>query len=157
MRTPRLPLVLSLAAAVVFGQSAATPASGSSGAKSTKSAKATRPGPSVTFQAHNEGGAEGAIYGDDNLVTVTIDSSGIRYQSKGMDKPVSISWAEVSGWQPNNFTSKRPSRTTTGDYGIGIHQGAKYISFRTRNGRDYSAALKALRTLAYAKEQAGIG
>ena len=67
-------------------------------------------------------------------------------------------WATVAGWQSHNFTSKKPSSTgaDTGDYGIGIYQ-ARYFSFRTHNGRDYLAAIKALRAFASAKERPGIG
>lgn len=126
------------------------------------SGEVAKPPVSVTFEAHNEGGVEGAIYGDENLVTVTIDSTGIRYTVKSansVDKPLSLTWAQVSGWQANNFTSKRPSRAAAGggDFGIGIYLGARYFSFRTRNGNDYLAAVKALRGYAYAKERSGIG
>jgi hypothetical protein len=145
-------IVCFLGAATLVGQSA-KPASGGG----PKAAKATKAVPPVTFEAHNEGGVEGPIYGDENLVTVTIDAAGIRYQGKGMDKPYAIPWDQVTGWQPNSFTSKSASRTASGDYGIGIYQGAKYSSFRTRNGHDYAAAVKALRVLAYAKERPGIG
>jgi hypothetical protein len=126
-------------------------------AKPTKAKKATQAIPPVTFEAHNEGGVEGRIYGEENLVTVTIDSTGISYRGKGMDKPYSIPWAQVSDWQPNNFTSYSPGRGSGGDFGIGVHQGARYFSFRTRNGRDYIAAIKTLRALASAKEHPGIG
>ena len=130
-------------------------------AQTSKPTKATKPAkaiPPVTFQAHNEGTPEGAIYGDQNLITVTIDSTGIHYQGKGTDKPTDMPWASIAAWQPNNFTSKKPSGTgaETGDYGIGINQ-ARYFSFRTRNGRDYLAAVKALRAFAAAKERPGIG
>ena len=118
--------------------------------------KATKAVPPVTFEAHNEGSVEGAIYGDDNVITVTIDSSGIHYQAKGAD-PLIVKWDDLSDWQPNNFTSRSPSGTSAGEYGIGIHQGARYLSFRTRNGHDYVAALKALRAFAAAKEKPGIG
>ncbi len=126
--------------------------------KPAKPTKATKEIPPVAFKAHNEGTPEGAIYGDQNLVAVTIDTAGIHYQGKGMDKPSDMPWASVSGWQANNFTSKKPSSTgaETGDYGIGINQ-ARYFSFRTRNGRDYLAAIKALRAFAEAKERPGIG
>ena len=121
--------------------------------------KATKAIPPVTFDAHNEGSVEGPIYGDENLISLTIDSTGLHYQGKTQDKPVTIKWEELSGWQPNNFTSRSPSRTsaTGGDYGIGIYLGARYISFRTRSGHDYMAAVKALRTLASTKERPGIG
>ena len=126
--------------------------------KPTKPAKATKAIPPITFQAHNEGNPEGTIYGDANTVTVTIDATGIHDQGKGMDKPYDMPWASVAGWQANNFTSKKPSGTgaETGDYGIGINQ-ARYFSFRTRNGRDYLAAIKALRSFASSKERPGIG
>ena len=125
--------------------------------KAAKAKKETKATPPVTFEAHNEGSVEGAIYGLENLISVTIDSTGIQYKDKSMDKPVSISWAQVSGWQANNFTSRSPGRSDDGDFGIGIYQGARYFSFRTRKGRDYLAAIKILRTLATAKERPGIG
>lgn len=125
--------------------------------KPTKEKKATRAIPPVSFEAHSEGSVEGPLYGDENLVTVTIDSAGIRYQGKGMDKPVTMTWDQVSDWQPNNFTSYSPGRAGAGDFGIGVHQGGHYLSFRTRNGRAYLAAIKALRALAPAKERPGIG
>jgi hypothetical protein len=130
--------------------------------KPTKSKKATKEIAPITFQAHNEGTPEGAVYSDANTVTVTIDATGIHYQGKSMDKPMDkpydMPWASVSGWQANNFTSKKPSGTgaETGDYGIGVNQ-ARYFSFRTRNGRDYLGAIKALRAFAAAKEHPGIG
>jgi len=126
-------------------------------AKPTKEKKATKTIPPVTFEAHNEGSVGGRIYGDENIVSVTIDVTGIRYQGKGMDKPYSIPWDQVSDWQANNFTSYSPGRGTGGDFGIGVHQGARYFSFRTRNGRDYTAAIKALRARAPLKEHPGIG
>jgi hypothetical protein len=125
--------------------------------KSPKSKKATKAPVIATFEAHNEGSVEGAIYGDENLVSVTIDAAGIRYQAKGADKPVVMVWDAISDWQPNNFTSYSPGRAGAGDYGIGVHMGGKYLSFRTRNGRDYAAALKALRAQAPSKERPGIG
>jgi len=124
-------------------------------AKAAKAGKATKTPPSVTVEAHNEG--VGDIYGDENVVSVTIDSAGIRFQGKGMDKPIALTWAQVSGWQANRFTSYSVNRTTGGDFGIGIYQDAKYFSFRTHNGRDYTAAIKALRRYAGAKERAGMG
>jgi hypothetical protein len=148
--------VASIAVYPAPGQDA-KPASGAKSTKPGKEKKATKAIPPVTFQAHNEGSAEGAIYGEENLVTLTIDSTGIQYKSKTMEKPVSILWAQVAGWQPNNFTSRSPSRPDGGDFGIGIYQGAQYLSFRTRNGRDYTAAIKALRALAALKERPGIG
>lgn len=126
--------------------------------KPTNPAKPTKTIPSVTFQAHNEGTPEGPVYGEANTVTVTIDATGIHYQGKGMEKPYDMPWASIAAWQPNNFTSKKPSGTgaATGDYGIGINQ-ARYFSFRTRNGRDYLGAIKALRAFAAVKEHPGIG
>ena len=165
MRSRPFPIILmavSLAPSPSFGQ----PAKATSAEKSTtpNAKKVTKAIPPVTFDAHNEGSVEGPIYGDENLVSLTIDSTGLTFvsknqQAKGQDKPVTIKWAELSGWQPNNFTSRSPSRTSAagGDYGIGIYLGTRYISFRTRSGRDYMAALKALRTLASAKERPGIG
>jgi len=160
MQGRRFPIILMaayLAPSLAYGQ----PAKPTSAAKSTtvNARKATKAIAPVTFDAHNEGSVEGAIYGGENLISITIDSAGIRYQSKGQDKPTTIKWEELSGWQPNNFTSRSPSRKSTagGDYGIGIYLGARYISFRTRSGRDYMAAVKALRTLASAKERSGIG
>ena len=133
-----------------------TSATKSTAANAKKATKAISP---VTFEAHNEGSVEGSIYGDENLASITIDSSGLRYQNKGQDKPTTIKWDDLSGWQPNNFTSRSASRnnTTGGDYGIGIYLGARYLSFRTRSGQDYLAGIKALRTLASAKERPGIG
>jgi hypothetical protein len=130
-------------------------------AKPTKS-KATKAPVMVTFtfEAHNEGSPEGPIYGDENLISLTIDSTGIHFLKKNApatDKPTAIPWDQVSGWQPNNFTSRSPAGTAPGDYGIGLYQGARYFSFRTRNGHDYTAALKALRALAPLKERPGIG
>jgi hypothetical protein len=125
--------------------------------KPAKAKKATRAIPPFTFEAHTEGTSEGAIYGEDNLVSVTIDATGIHYQGKGMDKTYSIPWDQVSDWQPNNFTSYSPSHRTGGDFGIGVHQGGRYFSFRTRNGPDYTAAIKTLRAFAPSKERAGIG
>ena len=156
----RLAIILTVAylvASPVFGQTAkATGATKSTALKATKAAK---PIPPVTFEAHNEGSVEGPIYGEENLVSLTIDSAGLRYQSNGQDKPVTITWDQLSGWQPNNFTSRSPGHASTngGDYGIGIYLGARYLSFRTRSGRDYLAAVKALRALAAAKERPGIG
>ncbi len=150
--------------AVWFTRCAAVPAcaqdakitSATKSTEVTKATKAKKTPPPVTFEAHNEGSVEGNIYGSENLVSVTIDSAGIRYQARSMDKPISLTWAQVSGWQANNFTSHSPSHAG-GDFGIGIYQGAVYISFRTRNGSDFTAAVKLLRALAYAKERAGIG
>jgi len=141
-------IILAILAAAAMAQT-------SKPAKPTKATKEIAP---ITFQAHNEGTPEGIIYGEANLVTVTIDSTGIHYQGKGMDKPYDMPWASIAAWQPNNFTSKKPSGTgaATGDYGIGINQ-ARYFSFRTRNGRDYLGAIKALRGFAAAKERPGIG
>jgi hypothetical protein len=159
-------LTILMAAYLALSLASGQPAKPTSAAKSTtiNPKKATKSIPPVTFDAHNEGSVEGPIYGDENLVSVTIDSAGLAFlsknqQSKGQDKPVTIKWDELSGWQPNNFTSRSPSRTsaTGGDYGIGIYLGARYISFRTRSGRDYMAAVKVLRTLASAKERPGIG
>ena len=146
MKVPRPLLIVLMAASSVgafpvFGQTA----------KPTKATKATKEIPPFTFEAHNEGSVEGAIYGDENLVTVTIDAAGFRYQSKSMDKPISIIWDQLSGWQANNFTSYSPGRAGGGDFGIGIYQGAHYLSFRTRNGRDYTSAIRALRALAAPK------
>ena len=108
----------------------------------------------VTFEAHNEGVE---IYGDSNLVSVTIDRFGIRYQAKGKSDAQTIPWAQVSGWQANSFTTRNPNRAVDGDFGIGIYQNEHYISFRTRNGRDYMAAVNVLRTLAADKRRPGIG
>ena len=130
--------------------------SASKATQATNTTKAKKAPPPVTFEAHNEGSVEGNIYGDENLVSVTIDSEGIRYQGKGMEKPFSMPWVQVSGWQANNFTSRNPKRPS-GDFGIGVYLGARYFSFRTRNGRDFTAAVKLLRILAYAKERSGIG
>lgn len=165
MRVGPFPIILiaaSLAPWLAFGQAKppASPAK-STAAKSTtpEVKKATKAIAPVTFDAHNEGSVEGSVYGDENLVSVTIDSAGFHYQAKGQDKPETIKWDELSGWQPNNFTSRSPSQksATGGDYGIGIYLGSRYISFRTRSGRDYLAALKALRAAASAKERPGIG
>jgi hypothetical protein len=150
--------VASLAAIATWAQDI-RPALAPGDTKATQAAKATtakKTPPPVTFEAHNEGSVEGNIYGNENLVSVTIDSDGIRYQGKGMDKPFSMPWVQVSGWQANNFTSRSPSHAG-GDFGIGVYLGARYFSFRTRNGRDYTAAVKELRALAYAKERPGIG
>lgn len=119
-----------------------------------KPKKATEALVSVTFEAHNEA-IEGSIYGDANLVSVTIDKVGVQYHAKGTDKPEIIPWAEVSGWRANNFTSYSPSRASNGDFGIGIYRNQVYFSFRTRNGRDYLAAVKALRAFAPEKERPG--
>ena len=137
----------------------AKPTSAAAKATTANAKKVTKAIQPVVFDAHNEGSVEGPIYGEENLVSVTIDSAGLRYQSKGQDKPVTIKWDELSGWQANNFTSRSPGRTTAagGDYGIGIYLGARYFSFRTRSGQDFTAAVKALRTLASAKERPGIG
>ncbi len=160
MRARRFPIV-SIAACLALSLGPAQPAKPASAAKATtvNPKKATKAIAPVTFEAHNEGSVEGHIYGDENLVSFTIDSDGLHYLSKTQDKPVTIKWADLSGWQPNNFTSRSPSRTSTteGDYGIGIYLGARYISFRTRSGHDYMAAVKALRTLASIKERPGIG
>lgn len=120
-----------------------------------KKTKATRAALSVTFEAHNEG--TGEIYSDENLVTVTIDRAGFRYRGVGMDKPFALTWDQVSGWQPNRFTSYSTARPVGGDFGIGIYQDARYFSFRTHNGRDFDAAVKALRLYARDKERAGMG
>lgn len=148
-------------AASAFAQTAkptaaAKPAAKSTEAKPTKPAKTIEP---VTLEVHNEGSVEGAIYGNENLVTLTIDSAGLHYQRKDEEKPTAVTWDQLSGWQPNNFTSRTPGHTsvTGGDYGIGLYLGSRYISFRTRSGRDYLAALKALRTMAAPKERPGIG
>jgi hypothetical protein len=124
-------------------------------AHGAKRAKATKPPVTVTFEAHNEG--VGEIYGAENLVTVTIDSEGIRYQGKSMEKPYALRWEQVSGWQPNYFTSYSPGRASGGDFGIGLYQDARYFSFRTRNGAAFTAAVKALRAYAPAKERTGMG
>jgi hypothetical protein len=157
----RLKAVCLIAVYLVAGSASGQTAKPTSAAKSTapNAKKATKAIPPVTFEAHNEGSVEGHIYGEENLVSFTIDSAGLRYQGKGQDKPVTITWDQLSGWQPNNFTSRSPSRasTTGGDYGIGIYLGPRYFSFRTQSGRDYMAAVKALRTLAPAKERPGIG
>jgi hypothetical protein len=108
----------------------------------------------VTFEAHNEGVE---IYGDSNLVSVTIDRFGIRYQAKGASTAQTIPWAQVSGWQANSFTTRSPSRAGDGDFGIGIYQNERYISFRTRSGRDYIAAVNVLRALAADKRRPGMG
>jgi hypothetical protein len=141
----------------LFGQTPKPTQAAKQTIRATTAKKATKAIPPVNFDAHNEGSVEGAIYGDENLVRVTIDSAGIRYQSKSMEKPVALTWGQVAGWQANNFTSRSPSHTTSGDYGIGIYEGGVYLSFRTKNGLDYVAAIKALRTVASAKERAGIG
>jgi hypothetical protein len=160
MRGRRFAIIL-MAACLAPVLASAQSAKQTNAAKSTTAnpKKATKAIPPVTFEAHNEGSVEGHIYGDENLISVTIDSAGIRYQSKGQEKPVTIRWDELSGWQPNNFTSRSPSRksATGGDYGIGIYLGARYLSFRTQSGHDYTAAVKALRTLASLKERPGIG
>ena len=114
--------------------------------------KATTAPISVTFEAHNEG--TGEIYGEENLVTVTIDSAGVRYQGKGMDKPYVMPWDQIGGWQPNVFNSISPKRSSGGDFGIGIYQ-ARYFNFRTHNGTDFLAAVKALRKYAADKERKG--
>jgi hypothetical protein len=142
-------------AASVAGQGKPTEAKPTQ--QATKARKETKAIPPVTFQAHNEGSVEGAIYGEENLVSVTIDSAGIHYKNKTQDKPTTITWDQVAGWQANNFTSRSPNRPDGGDFGIGIYQGTVYLSFRTKNGRDYLAALKALRTVVPAKERPGIG
>lgn len=146
-------LIVTFAAFAVIPAFGQAPAS----AKATKSRRATKAAPPFTFEAHNEGSVEGAVYGDANLVAVTIDSTGIRYQGKGVDKPYSIPWDQVSSWQANSFTSIKPGRADGGDFGIGVYQGAHYFSFRTRNGGDYLAAVRILRALASSKERAGIG
>ncbi len=120
-----------------------------------KKSKATQAPISVTFEAHNEG--TGEIYSPENVVTVTIDKTGFRYQGKGMDKPYALTWAQVSGWQPNRFTSYSTKRPTGGDFGIGIYQDARYFSFRTHNGLDFTAAVNALRAYALDKERTGMG
>jgi len=145
--------VASFAAVSTRAQDAKTTAA----TKGTQTTKAKKAPPPVIFEAHNEGSVEGNIYSNENLVSVTIDSDGIRYQGKGTDKPFSMTWAQVSGWQANNFTSRSPGRAGDGDFGIGVYLGTRYFSFRTHNGRDFTAAVKVLRTLAYAKERAGIG
>jgi hypothetical protein len=125
----------------------------------SKPTSAKKSPPPFTFEAHNEGSIEGAIYGAENLVSVTIDVSGIHYQAKsGKDtgQPVSISWDQVSDWQPNIF-ARGSGSSGAGDFGIGIHQDAHYFSFRTRSSRDFAAAVKALRVFASAKERPGIG
>jgi hypothetical protein len=125
--------------------------------KSTAHAKATKTTPAFTFEAHNEGSAEGGIYGESNLVSLTIDAVGISYRGAGSDKPNSMTWAQISGWQANNFTSRSPGSGAPGDFGIGVYVGARYLSFRTRNGREYTGAIRVLRVLAAAKERPGIG
>jgi hypothetical protein len=155
-----LGVVLVLAASMTASLAPGQDVKPTTAAKATKPAKAkkvTKAIPPFTFEAHTEGTSEGAIYGEENLVSVTIDATGIRYRGKGMDKPYAIPWDQVSDWQPNNFTSYNPSSGKGGDFGIGVHQGARYFSFRTRNGRDYLAAIKTLRAFAPAKERAGIG
>jgi hypothetical protein len=151
-------LILVMVYAVSF---AALSASGqdtksTTAAKATNTTKAKKAPPPITFEAFNEGSVEGNIYGAENLVSVTIDADGIRYQGKGMDKPFAMTWAQIAGWQANNFTSRSPSHSG-GDFGIGVYLGVRYFSFRTHNGRDFTAAVKELRALAYAKERAGIG
>jgi len=95
------------------------------------------------------------------VVSVSIDADGIRYQGKSIDRPYAMVWAEVAGWRANSFTSSNPARTpkpgraNAGDFGVGIYQGSRYISFRTRSGRDYLAAVKVLRKFASAKERSG--
>ncbi len=122
-------------------------------APSTTWAKKATPAPiSVTFEAHNEGTDE--IYGEENLVTVTIDSAGIRYQGKSMDKAYVMTWEQIGGWQPNSFNSYSAKRAGGGDFGIGIYQ-ARYFNFRTHNGTDFLAAVKILRKYAAAKERKG--
>jgi hypothetical protein len=118
----------------------------------TSSAKKAPDPISVTFEAHNEGTDE--IYGEENLVTMTIDSAGIRYQGKGMDKPYVMTWEQIGGWQPNIFNSVSPKHASGGDFGIGIYQ-ARYFNFRTHNGADFLAAVKILRKYAAAKERKG--
>lgn len=140
-----------LFAVVAFAAVALLPLPGSAARKP----KATKAPVVVTFEAHNEG--RGEIYGDENLVTVTIDSAGFRYTAKGMEKPFSLKWEQVSGWQPNRFTSYPANRPTGGDFGIGIYQDAHYFSFRTHNGLDFTAAVKALRAYAQDKERTGMG
>jgi hypothetical protein len=161
MRCGRFHIILLAASLAPWPSAEQTAKPTTSAAKSTNAnpKKATKAIPAVTFDAHNEGSVEGPVYGDENLVSLTIDSAGLHYAPKGQDKPVTIKWDELSGWQPNNFTSRSPSRTSSrgGDYGIGIYLGTRYISFRTQSGRDYLAAMKALRTLASAKERPGIG
>ena len=124
-------------------------------AHAARDKKATKALITVTFEAHNEG--TGEIYGEENLVTVTIDSVGIRYQGKGNEKAYTLKWDQVSGWQPNRFTSYSTGRAAGGDFGIGIYQDARYFSFRTHNGADFAAAVKALRAFALAKERTGMG
>jgi hypothetical protein len=135
---------------------AAASLAASSALGQTAKAKAGTKAPvSITFEAHNES-IEGDLYGNENLVSVTIDGAGIRYQAKGADKPQTIPWTEVSGWRANNFTSfNKPDHILNGDFGIGIYQNQLYFSFRTRNGRDYTAANKALRAFASQKERPG--
>lgn len=147
----------SFAALSTSGQDAKSTAAAKAPKSTKASAKTQKSISPLTFDAHNEGSVEGNIYGSENLVSVTIDSEGIRYQGKDMDKPFSMPWAQISGWQANNFTSRSPARAGGGDFGIGVYLGARYFSFRTQNGRDFTAAVKVLRALAYAKERAGIG
>ncbi len=118
-------------------------------------ANAAKPQPApFTFDAHNEGAVEGRIYGDENLVSVTIDHDGIRYTAKGLDKPFTMRWDQVAAWQPNTFARERSG--TKGDFGIGI-QGPRYFSFRTRSRTDFASAVKALKAFAPLKERPGIG
>jgi hypothetical protein len=152
MRTLLLPALAIIALAAASGQNTKP-----TNAKPTKDRKATRPIPAVTFEAHNEGMVEGDIYGQENLVSLTIDSQGVQYKSKTAEKPILIPWSQIAGWQANNFTSRSPSRTESGDFGIGIYQGARYFSFRTRSGPNYLEAVKALRAHIGLKERAGIG
>ncbi len=119
-------------------------------------AKKAKPIPPVTFEAHNEGSVEGPIYGDENLVSLTIDSSGLQYQTKIQDKPVTIKWDDLSGWQANNFTSRSPGNNNLQPAAIMESESISARATpaaRTRNGHDYLAAIKALRTLASAKER----
>ena len=107
MRAP-IRLIVFVIAAIAASSASGQDARPTNGSKATDAKKATKSTPPVTFDAHNEGAVEGAIYGNENLVSVTIDSTGIRYQGKSMDKPIAIPWDQVSGWQPNNFHVPQP-------------------------------------------------
>src|ERR1700721_2345651 len=113
MRSRQFPIIL-MAAYLTPSLVSAQPAKPTSDAKSTtvNPKKATKAIPPVAFEAHNEGSVEGAIYGDENLVSAPTAPAGIPYQNKGEEKPVTIKWDDLSGWQPNNFTSRSPSRTS---------------------------------------------
>src|SRR5579871_6595416 len=116
MRASRLLLFVVMAAVTFLFAQTDKSTEAAKSTQAAKSKKATQAPVTVTFEAHNEGSVEGAIYGDENVVSVTIDAAGIRYQGKGMDKPVQMKWDQISDWQPNNFTSHSPGRAGDGDY-----------------------------------------